>query len=483
MYRVLASLGEGPTIEAPNFSCPGTMTSFSNDAKYVAKLQAVEQHIAGNQLKLAAQALNELKKKNPGDPRLYLLGSRMAAAANNWDGEFQLAQRAYKIAPDWAIGSLEFAKVLAKGGKHDEALALAEQAVRQAAETGGNMDLIMQAIALAYQLGDYEKTLRWLRQAEMARPEDLSIRYKIGSTLVAMRDLAGAITIFDQLIALEPTNAALLGARFSASLAASQPEQALLDAQALVTLEPDNEEYRFYLAFARGENPPAMPASLVGKLFNGFAANFDRQMVVQQQYKLPRDLAQMIHTWHPDKKVDVLDLGCGTGLLGVCLGPQEGVLVGVDLSTEMTNQALRHQVYHRLHQVNLLDALRETPADQYHVITSLDVLIYIGDLEPVVDGALRILMPGGRFVFSIELNAEDTTDFTLHNMMRYTHKQSYVEGLLQRAGFCDVVLEQRVIRLDTGVPVQGLLITARKPLEPTQKPARKAAPRSKKAAQ
>lgn len=456
------------------------MTAYSTDAKYVAKLKAVEQQIAGGQLALAAQSLNGLKKAHPQDPRIFLLGSVMAAAANNPEGELQLAQRTYQIAPNWSVGSMHLAKVLAKNGKVDDALLMAAQAVQQAARMEDGVDVLMQAATLAYQLGDYEKNLKWLRQAEVIKPGDLSICHKLAMTLLAVGDYVGAIAIFDELMLRHPNNVVILSGRLSAYLSTNQRELALLDAQALTELDPSNEEYRFFLGFARGENPAVMPTSIMRSFFDGYAGKFDKELVLQLKYKLPRDVAAMIHAWHPDKKVDVLDLGCGTGLLGACLGPQEGVLVGVDLSHEMIQQAKQHQVYHRLHNVNLVDALQATPPDLYHVITALDVLIYIGQLDGVIEGALRVLLPGGRFVFSCELSPEDGTHFMLQKTIRYTHTQSYVEALLLSAGFTDVVIEHRDIRIEAGSAVKGFLVTACKPLEASQKTVRRSPKSAKK---
>jgi predicted TPR repeat methyltransferase len=456
------------------------MTSFSNDAKYVAMLQHIEQQIATLQLGQAAQALNALQKSNPADPRVYLLGSRMAHAAKNSKGELQLALRAHQAAPSWPVATIYLANVLAATGHSQDAMTVAAQAVQQSEGTTDRAELLVNAATLARQLGQYEQSLPWLRMALDLKPEDGAIRYKIARVLMETGNVLDAIGILDELLAAQPTLAPLLIARMEANLAAGKTEQAFLDAQALQATDPANEVYGVYIAVARGETPHQLPESLIRQLFAADADKFDQQMVVQNHYKLPRDVAKMIHTWHPDKTVDVLDLGCGTGLLGVCLRPIQGVLVGVDLSGEMIAQAQQHQVYDSFHQVNLLDALVATPADLYHVITALDVLNYVGELDSVMAGAFRILLPGGRFVFSCELDTQDSSDFKLHNTYRYTHRQSYVENLLQEAGYTDITLDKIVIRLEAGVPVPGLLATACKPLSPMQKPARKSSKSSKK---
>jgi predicted TPR repeat methyltransferase len=458
------------------------MTPLSNDTQYVAKLQLVERQIAGNELQLAAQGLNALVKAQPQDPRVFLLGACMARANNNRQGEFDLAVKAHNLAPQWAPATIHMAGVLAGTGQTEQALAMAEQAVQQTTDPSHKGEVLLKAAAVARQSGNHEKTLGWLRQADELQPGVVAIRYKLAMTLIAIGDYAGAIDILSTEITSHPTLAPLLSARFTACLGAGRSELALADALAMVALEPDNETYAFYLAFARGDNPSKLPPSLMGQHFDEFSSTFDQHMVIGLKYTLPRDVAQMIQAWHPDKKVDVLDLGCGTGLLGACLGPMEGVLVGVELSTEMIRQAHQHGVYHRFHQVNLLDALQATPPDLYHVIAALDVLIYVGGLDGVVNDAFRVLLPGGRFVFSCESDPKDNNPFTLQSTLRFRHSQSYVARLLEQAGFVDVTIEQRAIRLEAGEPVQGVLVTACKPLNPVQKKAVRKAPMTSKSA-
>lgn len=446
---------------------------FSHTRQYLAQLKSIEQQINQNQLQEAALQLNLLSRNNPRDPRLFLLGSRLAEAARNPDGMLQAARKAHELAPQWPVASIHLASVLASRGEAEEAMAMAGQAIQQAtaqaSQTTVDIELLTKAATVAQRLNLHPQALQWLRQAEQISPDDMSIRYKIGLTLAHSGEPVSAIAIFTELLLQRPNNPALLSARLQACLSAQQATQAIRDGEALLAMEPTNEEYQFYLDIARGLTPKTMPVAVVAGLFDGNAARFDHQTVVQLQYKLPRDVAQMINQWHPDRKGDVLDLGCGTGLLGACLGPIEGVLVGVDLSRDMIDQATRHRVYDRFHQVNLLDALQATPENLYHVITALDVFIYVGNLDAVVPNAYRILLPGGRLVFSCETGAEGEADYALQSTYRYTHRLSYVQRLLQQAGFEDIAAEGRVLRQEAGQPVHGFLVTARKPLPKVKK--------------
>lgn len=387
----------------------------------------------------------------------------MARASSNLDGEFKLVVQAHHLAPQWAPATIELAKVLARVGQRDQSLTMANQALQQASGPDEQAELLSQAAGVAYGLANREQALAWLRMADAQKPGDLRIRYKMAVTLSSTEDYEGAIAVLDTLLVAHPGVPALLTARFAAFVGSKQTELALADAQTLVELQPDNETFQFYLAYARGENPASIPATLMEQHFDEYASAFDQHLVRGLHYTLPKDVADMIRAWHPDNKVDVLDLGCGTGLLGACLGPMEGVMVGVELSTAMIQQAHRHGVYHKFHQVNLVDALQATPQNEYHVIAALDVLIYIGPLDALVTDAMRILVPGGRFVFSCETDSNGANNFKLQNTLRFTHSRKYVERVLKKAGFVDVDIEKRTIRQGTGGPVAGLLVTARKP--------------------
>ena len=140
---------------------------------------------------------------------------------------------------------------------------------------------------------------------------------------------------------------------------------------------------------------------------------------------------------------------------------------------QMIEQAKLLGVYDSFHHVNIVDALQATPDNLYHVITALEVFIYIGDLSTVMPNARRILLPGGHFVFSCETGADGDPNYALQKTYRYTHRRDYVLQLMQEAGFEDITLEDRVLRKNMGQPVHGFLITARKPSPAVEKTTRR----------
>ena len=109
-------------------------------------------------------------------------------------------------------------------------------------------------------------------------------------------------------------------------------------------------------------------------------------------------------------------------------------------------------------------ALRDTPADHYEAITCLDVLVYVGDLTPVIPNAHRILKAGGHFIFTCEAAADEEPDMVMRGSQRYAHKASHVERLCREAGFDDVRIEHLgALRMENNEPLPGFLVVAHKP--------------------
>jgi predicted TPR repeat methyltransferase len=433
------------------------------EQEHVKQLQYIERVIGENRLTDAARMLNTLAKTAPQDPRIFLLGSLMAEAANNLDGMLTAAKKAVDLAPGWPVASIRLAGVYSAKGQAGLAVQTAEQAIFEATQDNSlTTEYLTRASAIAVKCQHYPQAALWAEQASAMAPDSPHLKHLMAEALAYNGQYEEAVALYTELLTQEPDNTDFLHDRLLAYINTAQTALAQQDAERLVALAPDNETFTYYASMLKGETPATQPASVVTRLFDTSAAQFDQHLVGSLQYTLPQDVAQWILDWYPDKKVDVLDLGCGTGLLGAGLGPIKGVIVGVDLSTKMIEKAAQRGVYAQFNQVNVLDALQATPESHYDVITALDVLIYVGDLSTVIPNAHRILTPGGRFVFSCEAAPKKVKTFALQATQRFVHQQDHVNKLLKAAGFTQIQMETRALRLEAGEPVQGFVVTAQK---------------------
>ena len=65
-------------------------------------------------------------------------------------------------------------------------------------------------------------------------------------------------------------------------------------------------------------------------------------MVDTLDYRGPERIAELVSAVMGDRRgLDILELGCGTGLCGIHLRPRAARLVGIDLSPEMVGLRAR----------------------------------------------------------------------------------------------------------------------------------------------
>ncbi|MFD1892385.1 methyltransferase [Ottowia beijingensis] len=431
-----------------------------NDA-FTTELARIRSLIGEGKLQDAALSLNQAQRAAPRDARVPLMGMRLATVARNFEAATMAARRALALAPDWPVALIELALSLTRQGKNEEAMQHARKAVAQAPR---DIMVIQRAAAVANIAAATDEAIQWARTGLELQPEDLQYHLILGDCLARKKEYESARPHFEEVTRAQPQNILALRGTLTCAMGVKDNAAAEAIADQLLALQPDDANAQYFHAVAHGQTPSTQPRDVVSSLFDDYASRFDMHLVRGLKYKVPERTAQILNELHPDRRFNLLDLGCGTGLLGVYLGPINGFIIGVDLSEKMIEQAARHNVYARFHNVNVLDALRDTPADHYEAITCLDVLVYVGDLTPVIPNAHRILKAGGHFIFTCEAAAEDEPDLVLRKSQRYAHKASHVERLCREAGFDDVKIEHLpALRMENDEPLPGFLVIAHKP--------------------
>jgi predicted TPR repeat methyltransferase len=233
-------------------------------------------------------------------------------------------------------------------------------------------------------------------------------------------------------------------------------DEALASFREAVRLRPDFSEAAYKLAALSGERPPASaPAEYVVALFDSYAGEYDRHLTSTLQYRVPQALGTLLAERLPQGGgLDVLDLGCGTGLSGAVLRGVARQLTGIDLSPHMLVRARERGFYDRLIEGDIVQALAGQNAC-FDLVAAADVFVYIGDLEAVVEIARRVLRPGGWLAFSVE--SLSGGEYRLQPTGRYAHAPAYIEALARRHGFDRVAQQEVTLRVEQGRPVAGQL--------------------------
>lgn len=229
-------------------------------------------------------------------------------------------------------------------------------------------------------------------------------------------------------------------------------------------IAPDLVDARYFLAALGNQAVPAQsPAEYVTKVFDTYAPRFDRHLLGNLDYQAPQLLRQAVATAIGGGRMDLelLDLGCGTGLCGALFRDIAKYLTGVDLSPKMIQKAREHGIYDELIVGDLLTPLRESNA-RHDLIIAADVFIYVGDLSQIFATCQIALRPGGLFAFSTECEG-GMESYTLRRSGRYAHAVDYIRTLARSSGFEEIGVEQAVIRQEQGTPIDGNIFVFQKP--------------------
>lgn len=227
---------------------------------------------------------------------------------------------------------------------------------------------------------------------------------------------------------------------------------------------PGNPVARHIGAAIAGEGAePRAPDAYVRQTFDLFAEEFDRKLA-ELGYRAPELLAVVVAAdgLAAGGRLDVLDAGCGTGLCAAALRPLARRLSGVDLSGGMLERARARGLYDALEEAELVAFLAARPA-AFDLIVAADVLCYFGVLADALAAASAALRPGGRLAFTVEsLDDPAVSPHRVATHGRYAHRESYVRDTLAAAGLAVATLERDTLRTESGVPVAGLVVLARK---------------------
>jgi len=372
-------------------------------------------------------------------------------AAGDLRGAAESLRSSLERKPDDA-GAL-FHLAMAQGAMDD--LAGARKALLKCVEIDPTLARGWHALAmLDYQAGNLEIAASLFRRAIKADPISAASHRALGRVLEELKRPTEAMLAFGQ--AVQATRGQLRARPATPTL-----DQALDAAEKKLT-DPRTLELHHALSGTADVFAPArVPEHLVTNLFDKYAPTFDHQLRGNLAYRIPELVVEAVAATRPQGLLDVLDLGCGTGLCGPLLRPMAATLAGVDLSAGMIEKARERGVYDILETGELVAMLRQTPPESFDLLTAADVLIYIGDLSPAMEAAYRALRPGGMLVFSVE--AGEAERFHLQRKtLRYTHSAAYLRHVATIHGFAVESLEKVVARMENAQGVESYLVVLRK---------------------
>jgi predicted TPR repeat methyltransferase len=368
-------------------------------------------------------------------------------------------RRAVAFMPDLAEAHNALGTLLARTNRPDEAIA----SYRRAVAVRPDFD------EAHFNLGFVSQSQGRFNEASVSYNRALEINPRFTDAQAALDDIRKRIAELEseaarqiQALAGKPDDHSghdnLRIMLFRLNLAGQQARAANI-AEEWLRICPSHPVARHLLSAIKGEHLPRAADEYIETTFDPFSGSFD-QLMVDLGYQAPELLGKALSCALPHG-LDVLDIGCGTGLGGLLLRPLAKTLTGVDLSQGMLAQAAKRKIYDQLHQSEIMTFLAAHPSS-YDLIAATDVLIYFGELAPVLAWAKTALRPEGWIGFTLEKDDLITAQgWRLQPTGRYCHTEDYIRRSLAAAGLALVSMETCILRKEADKDVYGLLVLAR----------------------
>jgi predicted TPR repeat methyltransferase/lipoprotein NlpI len=460
---------------------PAVAEPYCNLGKALGVLNRFEEALASYEKAIALQ---------PNYAEAYYSRGNTLANLNRYAEALTSYDKAIALNPTYAPAFNNRGNLLSDLGRFEDAILNFDQAI--ALQPDFSQAYNNRGTALS-QLRRYEDAVSSFKMAISYSPINANAHNNLGNVFYEVKRHKDAITSYDNALATEPQFAEAWVGRGNAFSALELFDEAVRSYENAVKLKPelqdgwvgrgrmlsllrryadaienyeqaiersgDSEVFRYNLAaLGVGLPPGRMPREMVVKLFDEYADRFDKHLIGTLKYRAPAMLFGLSKRILPPGTLNVLDLGCGTGLVGAQFSPIARTLIGVDISENMLQKARARGVYTDL----ILDDVThflQSRRDEFDLVVSADLFIYIGDLSSVFSEIRCALKTNGLFCFSVE--AAEKGDFVLRSTLRYAHSLAYLRHLADSAGFNVELVMPGIIRNESEVGIDGYYIAMR----------------------
>ncbi len=265
--------------------------------------------------------------------------------------------------------------------------------------------------------------------------DDAQILFNLGVINMQQGNVDSSIQYYQKALRIQPDLFAAHNNLGVAFLAKQHPAFALQHFQEAAALQPDNQAIQYTVTMlAQNQRLLAAPPDYVKSLFDAYADHYEPHLLNALDYKVPDHLYQTaLKVIKPaPNSLDILDLGCGTGLCGMPFKHFAKSLTGVDLSDKMLDVARVKNIYDSLI-CKELDIFLADKKAQYDLILAGDVLMYIGDLAAIFKHVKIALRENGLFIFNAEVS--DAIDYRMNQSGRFAHQKKYLDKLAAENNF------------------------------------------------
>ena len=422
-------------------------------------------HYQAGRLADAEAACGEVLNRNPTHSEALHLYGVVAAQAGKFSQAVDCFQKVLRTQPDHAEVLSNLGNALRKQSRLAEAIECLQHALRIKPE----FPEALYNLGLAFQeQGKDNDAISRFAEALRLRPAYPEALCSLGLALQEQGKLNDAIIRYTDALRVRPDYLEALY-RLGVLFARCNRVQ---DAHDHLTryLSSDSEDKmgaRMVLArLGLGPLPDRASNAQLHWIYEQRAIYWDREGTYFGHELVARVLMRLCQE---SRKLDILDAGCGTGLVGALIREVARQLEGIDLSSAMLNKAKQKGVYTGLYQNDLVAFMVGHPAS-YDVVISAATLIHFGDLTSAFAAASTTLRDGGLFVFTLfpndeEYDGHEVVVAPLNGYCEggcYLHGRRYVRRVAHDTGFSVVSIETDLHERFKGDEKPGLVVVLRR---------------------
>jgi predicted TPR repeat methyltransferase len=295
---------------------------------------------------------------------------------------------------------------------------------------------------------------KYLQALELS-PEDTQILFNLGIISAHQGRTQEAIHYYLQVLKDDPDFFPAHNNLGIAYLTLKDKQAALLHFRAALKSQPNNAAIKHTInILTQSGDLSFSPPEYVRELFDAYADHYEQHLSQALHYDVPHLMFAAMQKFAANKKWDILDLGCGTGLCGEYFKKYANSLIGVDLSAKMLEIAEQKGIYTELHDADILAFLIKQDK-HYDLIMAGDVLVYFGDLQPLFTKVKNALNKDAYFIFTTEISYEQ--NFILHDSGRFAHSKKYLQELAAKLKFAIISMEEINLRMQESESIKGYL--------------------------
>ena len=468
--------------------------------------QVIGQEIANNDQIEVKAAIQKGVSTNANRARVHGSLGRLLIKQQRFAPAHQELTEAIKIDPTNPVWHLHNSIALKALSKTEEALAEASEAVIL---DHNNPEAINQFGLMLLETGKFDEAIISFAEAVRLKPNDIWYYLHLAEAFQRSGKFNSAIEIVEMLIEKDPKKAnlywslvSLYGLIKSADQLVGTIDRAKTNgianaeiyrhgalqlfnldesekAKKLLTIGieqfPEDPILMHMVEQASKKLPERTPISFIQTKYQPIASEFESRLVTDY-HRVPGLVRQAILQLRP--KLDpsramphrlsaVLDLGCGTGLLGLMINDLTTYIKGIDLSIPMLQIAQVKQVYREIEVIDIAEVIK-SDLRLYEGIMAGSSIRYFGKLDDLISGIFKRTLPKGFCIFDLEAGdldkSKSVTDYSLLPEGHFQHSRAYIEKCLIAAGFEIISISEEALYMRNDKQVFGYLVMAIRPL-------------------